>query len=283
MGLIDIVRRTRVPEPWTEGENIPWSDPEFSERMLREHLSQEHDGASRRFETIDRHVAWIHHDLLGGRPTKILDLACGPGLYTSRLADLGHTCVGIDYSPASIRYARDTARRERHRCTYLQSDIRVVDFGKGFGLAMLLYGELNVFRPREAAEILSQAQRALLPGGLLVLEPHTYSAVHKIGERDAVWNSRKKGLFADEPYLYLEENFWDEDRRAATTRYYIVDVATARVIRYAQSFQAYPDEEYEALLAAHGFENVRFYPSLTGDPEAKRGDLMVIVARRGAV
>ena len=38
------------------GRRLPWDDPEFSERMLREHLSQDHDMASRRQNLIDLHV-----------------------------------------------------------------------------------------------------------------------------------------------------------------------------------------------------------------------------------
>ena len=51
--ILDIVGRTPKPAPWSEGDNIPWDDPEFSERMLAEHLSQEHDLASRKSQTID--------------------------------------------------------------------------------------------------------------------------------------------------------------------------------------------------------------------------------------
>ena len=29
----------RLPEPWDEGDNIPWNEPGFSRRMLREHLT----------------------------------------------------------------------------------------------------------------------------------------------------------------------------------------------------------------------------------------------------
>src|SRR6266542_3437561 len=102
MRLADLALRQCPPEPWREGDNIPWHEPAFSARMLAEHLSQAHDAASRRAATIDRQVAWIHEAVLRGRPTRILDLGCGPGLYTGRLARLGHTCVGIDYSPAAI-------------------------------------------------------------------------------------------------------------------------------------------------------------------------------------
>jgi hypothetical protein len=43
--LIDLIHRGK-PQPWVEGDNIPWNDPDFSCRMLKEHLSQDHDALS---------------------------------------------------------------------------------------------------------------------------------------------------------------------------------------------------------------------------------------------
>ena len=146
MKLADIVGRQLPPAPWAEGENIPWDDPAFSERMLKEHLSQGRDLASRRFETIDRQVNWIHEKVLERSPTRILELACGPGLYTSRLATLGHECVGIDYAPAPIRYAEEAANLEGLSCEYRLGDVRDAAYGDGYGLVMMIFGQFNVFR-----------------------------------------------------------------------------------------------------------------------------------------
>jgi hypothetical protein len=38
MDLSNLIERTPVPVPWAEGEKIPWHEPGFSQRMLREHL-----------------------------------------------------------------------------------------------------------------------------------------------------------------------------------------------------------------------------------------------------
>jgi hypothetical protein len=59
MNLLDVVKRIPVPKPYSEGEKIPWDDPEFSARMLKYHLSQDHDAASRRFNIIDQHVKFM--------------------------------------------------------------------------------------------------------------------------------------------------------------------------------------------------------------------------------
>ena len=34
MYLADLGSRLRPPEPWAEGDNIPWHDPAFSARMV---------------------------------------------------------------------------------------------------------------------------------------------------------------------------------------------------------------------------------------------------------
>ena len=280
MDLSDIIRRTVPPAPWAEGEKIPWHEPAFSRRMLAEHLSQAHDAASRRSERIDAHLGWIHRELLGGRPTRILDLGCGPGLYASRLAKLGHECVGIDFGPASIAYAAERAGEEGLACTYRLDDLRRADFGEGFGLAMQIYGELNVFRPQEAAAILRKAHHALDAGGTLLLEPHTFDAVKLAGEAPRTWHSFESGLFSDRPHLWLEESFWDEATRTATTRYLIVDAETADVTRHAATMQAYTDADYRSLLAEVGFDDVRFVPSLTGGEDGVQPGLFGVVARR---
>jgi SAM-dependent methyltransferase len=278
MQLIDIVRREPLPQPWAEGEKIPWDDPAFSGRMLSEHLSQSHDAASRRQVLIDQHVATLHQ-LLGSRPGRVLDLGCGPGLYTSRLARLGHCCVGYDFGPAAIAYARAEAQRDGLACSYVQQDLRAGAFGEGFDLAMMLFGELNVFRPADAAVILAHARTALAPDGLLVLEVSTAEAVRAMGQRPRSWDSNPAGLFADGPHLLLTEALWDEAERVTIERYYVVDAATGAVQRHASTTQAYTRREQAELLQAAGFGPVHHRESMALDGQAFAG-FEVVIARR---
>jgi len=278
--IIDIVKRVTQPAPWSEGDKIPWNEPEFSERMLCEHLSQDHDLASRRFETVDGHVKWIHDRVLNQKPARILDLGCGPGLYANRLARLGHSCVGIDYAPASIRHAGEQAAREQLSCEYVREDIREADYGAGFDLVMFLYGELNVFRPSDAVTILKKAHAALSPGGTLLIEPHRFVAVEQIGTQSPSWHTAEAGLFSEKPHLWLQEDSWNQTAGTATTRWFIIDAATGQVQRLAQTMQAYTDEAYRRMLAEAGFDGVEFLPSFGDFGGSFEDNLMVIVAQR---
>jgi SAM-dependent methyltransferase len=280
MNLIDIIHRQGNPVPYTEGEKIPWNDPGFSQRMLLEHLSQEHDSASRRLATIDKYVEWIHHFVLFDQPTKILDLGCGPGLYTSRLVKLGHDCKGIDFSPASITYAKEYAREQKLSCSYSLEDIRVADFGHGYGLVMLIFGEFNAFRCSEAKSILESAYQALSGNGYLLLEVHTFDAVNEIGAQPPSWYSADNGLFSDRPHICLTESSWDSNQNVATNRFYVIDGSTGETTRFAEVLQAYTTEEYQLLLEECGFNNIVFHPSLTGDKKEAHKSLTIIVCQK---
>jgi SAM-dependent methyltransferase len=234
--------------------------------MLNEHLTQEHDHASRRSPIIQQHVDWIHVNLLGGTPGKVLDLGCGPGLYCSRLAGLGHTCHGIDFSPASIDYAQGYARKHGLDCTYLLQDLRRAEFGEGYDLAMFIFGEFNAFRPPDARLILQKAWRALKPGGRLLLEVSTFKDVKRMASGAASWYCAAQGLFSERPHLLLSESYWHLGQRVACERFYVVDLETAEVQPFSNCIQAYHVREYRKMLRECGFEGVRVYPSLGETP-----------------
>jgi len=279
MNIMQIITRVETPEPWFEGEKIPWNDPEFSERMLEHHLTQEHDLASRRFEIIDRHVEWIHNKL-GGKPSKILDLACGPGLYSNRLTKLGHSCKGIDFSPASIKYARKQALKEEVEIDYVLEDIRSADYGDNYDLVLFIYGEFNVFKTADIKHVLKKAYDSLKEGGVFIAEPNRYETVKREGTSPASWYSSQTGLFSSKPHLCLMENFWDQARHVATTRYFIIDAETNNVTLHASSMVAYTREDLELIFREVGFKDVVFYESLSGGRKDLDENLEVIEVRK---
>jgi len=144
---------------------------------------------------------------------------------------------------------------------------------------MLVFGELNVFRPTEARDILGRARAALRPGGVLLLEVHTLDAVAAMGGR-RTWYSAHAGLFAEAPHLCLEECLYDPQRRVSTSRYFVVDAGTARVERHASSMQGYTEGEYRQLLADCGLTDVEIHPSLGGPQSEAEEGLVVLLGRR---
>jgi SAM-dependent methyltransferase len=277
MSPLDLMNRV-PPVPFGEGSKIPWHEPGFSARMLREHLSQHHDRASRRFGVVDRHVAWLHESILGGRAGRIVDLGCGPGLYTARLARLGHTCLGIDFSPAAIAHAQAEARGDGLACEYRLEDLRTADQGSGHDLVLLSFGELNTFAPKDAREILTAAHGALVPGGALVLEVHEEAFVRELGAADATWYTAEKSVFSDEPHLCLRECAWHPGARAATEQFFVMTLPDGSVEGFVSTTQAFSEGEYSDMLRGAGFTDFRRCASLTGDTSEAEEGLFVLTA-----
>jgi SAM-dependent methyltransferase len=273
--------------------------------MLAEHLSQAHDAASRRTPLIDAHVAWIHAAVLGGRPAAVLDLGCGPGLYLNRLAQLGHHGVGIDFSPASVAYARATAEAAGLAVEYRLQDLRTATFGAGraapraaapaaatavgpgegtpageYDLALLLYGEFNAFKPQAAREILQKAFEVLRPGGRLLLEPSTFESVAALGAAPAHWYAAETGLWAPGPHLVLQDNGWDAAHCVAVERFVVVDAVTGVPTEHAMTTQAYREEELRALLAAVGLVAIEIFPSLAPGVVAPQVGFFAMLAQK---
>lgn len=208
----------------------------------------------------------------------MLDRGCGPGLYTQRLAMLGHACTGIDFSPASIRYAVERADEKGFAIDYRYEDVRQADYGGLYDLVMMLFGEFNVFSEGDARSIASKARHALAAGGWLLLEHQTLDAVRSEGRQGPRWYSAESGVFADEPHIVLEEHTWEEAAKTRRAVYWVIDAATGRVAHYGETMRGYEQVEIVALLRACGFESVR--TEETFPSHSRGGALQTTLARR---
>lgn len=235
--------------------------------MLREHLSQVHDAASRRAALIDSQVEWIDRELLGGKSSRVLDLGCGPGLYLMRLARMGHVARGIDFSPASVAYARDTVKAQFVEFEVTEGDLREAPFGGSYDLVMMLFGEINVFRPEHASDIVRRSAQALQAGGRLLIEVSSYEAVRE-KVRPPSWYSAPAGLWSDRPHVVLRESSWNDQTQTCTTRYFVIDAQSHIVSRYAATYQAYSEDGVRELLTRCGFVN----PEIVAGWETMAGD-----------
>jgi len=259
---------------WDRAYKIPWDDPDFSRRMLAEHLSQEHDLASRKCDMIRTQVQWIHEHISNNNPVKLLDIGCGPGLYIEQFAALDYDCCGIDFSPASIEYARNNLG---DKAKLIESDVRSVEFGSGYDLAMMVFGEFNVFSPDECRKILRKTFEALSPGGKLLLEAHTFDAVERIGKTPNNWYKSGPGLlglFSDNPHICLIENCWLDRQQTALQQFHVLDAADGTVTSYRSTTKAWTNDQYKQLLKEAGFAHITMH----SDWPVHSQDLMLLEA-----
>lgn len=267
------------PEKALPAREIPWSDPGFSRRILKDQLNPDHDIGGRRPAAIEKLTRFIHYHLLGGNATTVLDLGCGPGLYSHILGEMGNRCTGLDIAPAAIEYAQKIARAKKLNCTFTQADYLATDLGGNFGLVMLTFGDFNGFNPQTALELSAKISNSLRHGGLFFLEALTADGVMNIGEREPGWTVLPRGMFSDEAYLLLDKYHYNENQKRATADYYVIQ-KSAVIEHFHQQYSGYSDDEYQQLLLAAGFESVEFYPGFDAGGHDFADDLQIIVARK---
>jgi ubiquinone/menaquinone biosynthesis C-methylase UbiE len=260
MNISEIFDEKTSTDYWADDYKIPWDEPGFSKRMLDEHLSQDHDLASRKFKIIDNHVDWLHNEILQKKKSHILDLCCGPGFYMERLAELGHTSRGIDFSPASIKYAQDQTKHS-DRCEFIHGDICKVEYGNGYDLATIIYGEFNVFPVHDVSKFLKKAFNALKPGGQVIIEAHNYETIKSIGVAGNSWYKAPSGLFSEKPHICLTTSKWDDAEKVAEMEFYVIDAESSEVAKYRNTMQAYTNDQYSDLLKETGFSEVVLLPA----------------------
>lgn len=120
-------------------------------------------------------------DLKSGE--RVLDVACGNGLTSRRLADLGAQVVAIDFAGDMLRYARNRSQSYADRIEYRSVDVTSEDalLALGEGMFDAALCNMALFDIAEIDPLMRALYRLLRPGGRFVFSvlhpafngPHT--------------------------------------------------------------------------------------------------------------
>jgi SAM-dependent methyltransferase len=109
--------------------------------------------------------------LLGlAQPVRILDLACGFGRHTNRLAAMGHSMTGLDLTPGFLDIARRDAGQNKLDVVYRQGDMRTIKDMNQFDIVLLLFTAFGYFSDEDNLQVLINIKNALVPGGRLIFD-----------------------------------------------------------------------------------------------------------------
>jgi SAM-dependent methyltransferase len=261
------------PLPYAPGTHQLWTDEHVSRGMLAAHLDPGTDAASRRPETIDATVAWLAGRLPAG--ARLLDLGCGPGLYSRRLAEAGFDVVGIDYSARSIEYARAHGDSVRYIC----GDYRDVVLDETFDVVLLVYLDLGTFSPQDAHHILDRVRGWLSPGGMFLFDLAT--PAHRAGsEHRRDWGVAEEGFWSAEPHVWLSRTVRYPDESLYLDEHVVVTATDTRVYRVWE--RCFTPESIRAELHSAGMTVQTLYGDLAGTPHTESSGMLGVSAATNA-
>jgi SAM-dependent methyltransferase len=276
---LDTLQQLSVRPPlFAPGEALFWDDPHISQQMLAAHLDPDTEAASRPPDVIDRTVNWLIEVLPLKPGDTVLDLGCGPGLYTQRLARRGLRVTGIDYSRRSIDYARQVAAEHGLSIDYRYQNYLTLDEEPQYDAVLLIYGDLCVLSPEKRDALLDRVHRALKPGGQFVFDVTTRRLRARLGVKNG-WYVAESGFWKPGPHLVLEQGF-DYPEHDTYLDQYIVIEADGRLSVYRNWFLDYSPQTITPVLEARGFVVRGVWGDLTGLPYTPGSEWIGLVAQK---
>jgi SAM-dependent methyltransferase len=273
-----ILELQEKPPLFAPGVRPFWNDPHISKQMLKFHLDPTTDAASYRPETIDRSVNWLVETLEIGEGTSLLDLGCGPGLYTSRFAKRGLRVTGLDYSSRSIDYARDNALEHDLDITYRYQDYLTLEDEGGYDVATLISGDFCPLSPEKRARLLKAIHRALRVGGTFVLDVSTPEL--RLDQRGwKSWYAAGSAFWKSGPHLVLEQRFDYPEENVHLDQFIVIEEDGA-VSVYRNWFQGFTPETLTAELEGGGFKVKSIWGDLTGTPYKEKSEWFGVLAEK---
>jgi SAM-dependent methyltransferase len=235
----------------TCGTAVMWTDPYISRRLLDLHLNPDVDAASRKPESIACTIDWILSHVMT-TPCDFLDLGCGPGLYTQRLAAAGHRVTGVDFSDNSLAYAMACAISDGLSITYLKKNYLELEFENSFDLAMIIYTDLCVLCPADRDRFLQNVWRALRPGGLFLFDAtNTLHLEEKVMAES--WEvCLNNGFWREGPYLALSRGYLYPEEKVLLEQSLVME-SDGVTESYHFWHHCYEAIEIKEILDAQGF------------------------------
>lgn len=257
MKLNNIISISSRPPLYEKGTSFMWTDEHISAQILKIHLDPDIDLGSRKQSTILRTARWILDQKPGKDHLNILDLGCGPGLYTEIFAEEGHHASGVDISESSIAYARQSAREKRLDIEYIHASY--LDFepeaGK-YDMVIMIYTDLGVLNPEERDELLTKVERALGPDGMFIFDVlHDNDLEQKLSPKS--WEAVEAGFWKKTPYLALSESTLYKDEKVILYQHHIIDTdQNIETYRFWTHF--FNRDDIKVIMERKGFGNIRY-------------------------
>ena len=254
-----------------------WNDDHISKQMLRFHLDQNTDLASRKIAFIDESVAWMAERFHIGPGTRIADFGCGPGLYASRLARLGARVTGVDFSNRSINYARRMATEEGLEIDYVRSNYLDYDTDERFDLIAMIYCDFCPLSPAQRRSLLGRVRTLLADDGAFFLDVCSLAAFEKRTE-SATWGYRlMDGFWSPGPYYGFRNTFRYDLEKVTLDKYTVV--GPDRTFTVCNWLQYYDLDAVRREFGENGFRVEDAYADVRGRPFSDDAPEMAMVAR----
>ena len=257
--------------------------------MLEMHLNEDLDLASRKKEFIERSVAWMVKHFKIDDNFKLCDFGCGPGLYTTKLAQHGAAVTGIDFSETSINYAKKIALENKLEIEYFLQNYLDFTTDKKFNLICLIYCDFCALNPQQRKNLLKKFYDFLDEQGSLLLDVSSLHHYNSTKEQSTFEHSANSSFgsgfcsfgsdfWSTDPHYIFHNTFKYDNQQLTLDKF--ISIEEKRVRENYNWLQNYSIQSITKELAENGFDVVEHYSNVAGDAYKDEATEIAIVAKK---
>lgn len=219
----------------------------------------------------------------------VLELGCGTGSMTRRLAAQGYDMIGIDYSEDMLEIARDKDMEAGYsfdQILYLNQDMREFELYGTVAAVVSICDSMNYITSLEdLKKVFQLVNNYLDPRGLFIFDLNTIHKYRDILGETTIAENRDEASF-------IWENYYDEKEKMNQydiTIYKKADIELETEEGYHQSLyerleethyqRAYEIDEIIDVIKEAGMEFVTVYDAFTKNPPRENSERVYFIAR----
>jgi len=249
-----------------------WTDPYIARQMLKAHLNPDMDAASYRHAFIDEAVEWMA-SLPLPKNTRLLDIGCGPGLYTKQFSGRGFHVTGLDFSECSVKYAVEHDSVSE----YILGDYLTMAFIEAYDMVTFIMCDYGALIPDERRNLLSRVHHALKPGGLFLFDVLT-PLWSKGRQESGSWElTAGNGFWSAKPYICMNACY-GYGQAAECRRHVIMDENEVRCYNIWDCF--FTEQSLLNEVIPFGFSNEGVFGDITGKPYTDDSQRLCVILRK---
>ncbi len=238
-----------------------WTNEHTSKQMLEYHLNETIDASSRNKSFIERSVEWIVSHFEVSKNTEIADFGCGPGLYTTMLAERGAIVTGIDFSE-----------------NYILTNYLEFETANSFDLITMIMCDFCVLNPEQRKTMLSKFNSLLKQGGSLLLDVYSLNTFNQREESATYELNQLNGFWSPEDYYCFVNTFKYEKEKLILDKYTIIEESRKRVVY--NWLQCYSKDSIRNEFEGNGFKVEELYSDVAGKAFISESTEIAIVAKK---
>lgn len=208
----------------------------------------------------------------------LLDLACGTGSVSVRLAEKGYEVIGVDLSPEMLSEAQNKAYTTGQNILFLCQDMTKLDlYGTVDAAVCTLDGLCHLPNEESVFAALQKVSLFMNPGGVFLFD------VNSVYKHRAVLGNNTFVYDTDDVYCVWQNTLLPDGVTVQMDLDFFEPVSDAGdYVRQSERFteRAYPKETLEAMLKKAGFTVLDVFDGYSGKPAHDTSERLLFAVRK---